>query len=428
MRALHSASFALLGFWLLGAGCVADVGDAVPDPDLEEEYVESYTGEPVARWNQNGFSALTRGPDVRFQVRGMAMMHIAMHDAANLVRGKYKGYAVTTAKAVDTGADPALAAAAAAHDVLVALRPDLRSQIDGWLQTDLARVTNSKHRDRSLMIGASAAKAIIALRTGDSCCSDTAFVPGTAPGDYQYTPPFTFVYASGWGNMRPFSLSSGDQFRPAGPPDLSSAEWAADYGEAQAYGSSTSTVRTSQQTYLARFWIDGTPEIYCRMARNLIAERNADLWDSARALALAFIAGNDAAISVWDAKYEYAFWRPITAIRAGDTDGNDATLADTAWSPLALTPPHPEYSSAHAATAAAVADALAEVFGDVSVHATSNIVPGEVSWGSLTESAGQCAESRVWVGYHFRSAIEDGLAQGFDVGQWVVDHTGLNRL
>ena len=396
-------------------------------PDLEEEYASTPSGEPIARWNQNGFTALTRGPDVRFQIRGMAMMHIAMHDAANLVRARYAGYAVNPTTD-DSGADPSLAAAAAAHDVLVALRPDLRSTIDGWLQTDLARVTIAKMRTRSLQVGASAAQAIIALRTGDSCCSDPPFVPGSAPGDYQFTPPFTFVYGSGWGAMRPFSLSSGDQFLPAGPPDLSTAEWAAEYNEVQAYGSATSTLRTSQQTFAGRFWIDGSAEIYCRMARNLIAERNTDLWDSARALALAFIAGNDAAISVWDAKYEYAFWRPITAIRAGDTDGNDATVADPAWSPLATTPPHPEYSSAHAATCAAAAVALAEVFGDVPVRATSSIVPGEVSWPSLTASADECAESRILVGYYFLSSIEHGLAQGYDVGQWVLDHTGLDRL
>jgi len=412
-RTIRSFLSVVVGLSLVGA-CVSP--DEGTDPELGTAYDNQTTGEPISRWNVNGFSALTRGPDVRFQVRGLAMMHIAMHDAANTVSEHYETYALDDDLYENMTADPSLAAAKAAHDVLVYLRPDLTSQIDGWLQPDLALVTNSTKRANSLTVGAAAAQAIINLRANDHCCSDPAFTPGTDPGDYQYTPPFTFVYASGWGNMTPFAIASGSAYRPAGPPALSSADWAADYNEVKAYGSATSTVRTSNQTYLARFWIDGTPEIYSRMARNLIAAQRTNLWKSARAFAVAFIAGNDAAISVWDAKYTYAFWRPYTAIRAGDTDGNDATAADTAWSPLATTPPHPEYSSAHAATAAAVAVAMADVFGDVPVHATSSIVPGDVSWSSFTASALQCAESRIWVGYHFRTSIEDGLAQGFAIG------------
>ena len=406
---------------LANVGCATSDEEVAPDPTLEEEYSFWASGEPVSRWNLNGFAALTRGPDVRFQVRGMTMMHIAMHDAANVVDEVYETYVLDDDPYERLYADPSLAAAKAARDVLVHFRPDMTAQIDTWLQTDLAKVTNPVKRNNSLTIGAAAAQAIIQLRANDNCCADTPYTPGTAPGDYQFTPPFTFVYGTGWPNMRPFAIASGSSFRPAGPPALTSEQWAAEYNEVKALGSATSTTRTEAQTYVARFWIDGTPELFSQMARNLITEKNSSLWRAARVMALSFIAGNDAAISVWDAKYHYKFWRPFTAIRAGDTDGNDATAPDTAWSPLATTPPHPEYSSAHAATCAAIAEAIDEVYGDVSVHATSRIVPGDVSWDDVQEAAIECAESRILVGYHFRSSIEDGLSQGFAIGDFVAD-------
>jgi len=415
----------VIGLTAIGPGCQFD------ETDTGTQILQAQVpGETVSRWNQNGFAALTVGPDVRFQVRGMTMMHIAMHDAANAVRSKYESYALAPLE--DAGADPALAAAAAAHDVLVALRPTLTATIDGWLAVDSARVDNDKRRARSLQVGGMAAQAILALRANDNCCNDTPYVPGTDPGDYQFTFPFStfnFAYGTGWGNMVPFSLNSGDQFRGDGPPALSSAQYTADYNETKAYGSLTSTVRTPQQTYLAYFWVDGSAEIFSRMARNLIAEQDADLWEAARGFAIAFIAGEDGAIANFDGKYHFAFWRPITAIQAGDTDGNPDTVADAAWAPAALTPPTPDYPSTHATTCAAVAVALGEAFGDdVPVHATSSIVPGEVYWDNLTAAAEQCAEARIWVGYHFRTAIEDGLTQGYSVGQWVVDNTGLDRL
>src|SRR6185503_10998183 len=231
------------------------------------------------RWNQHGFAVL--GTDARAQIRGMTMMHVAMHDAANAVRLKYATYALAPLE--DAGADPAAAAAVAAHDVLVALRPGATAQLDAWLADDLATVKHEQQRERSIAVGGAAAQAILALRANDHCCSDTPYVPGSDPGDYQFTPPFDqfhLAYGTGWPNMLPFAIDSGDQFRPAGPPALSSAEWAAEYNETKDYGRNTSAVRSAEQTYLARFWIDGTPQIYSRMAINLMVEQDADLWES----------------------------------------------------------------------------------------------------------------------------------------------------
>jgi hypothetical protein len=415
----------VMGLMVGGPGCQS----AEDDVGTETLAVQD-SGETVSRWNQNGFTALTVGPDVRFQVRGLTMMHIAMHDAANAVRPKYASYALG---AVDgEGADPALAAAAAAHDVVVALRPTMESQADQWLEVDLAEVSNESRRQRSLEVGAMAAEAILDLRANDNCCNDFQYVPGNQPGDYQFTPPFnqfSFAYGTGWGLMTPFSLDSGAQFPAPPPPALSSAEWAADYNEVKDLGRQGSTFRTPAQTFAAFFWVDGTAEIYSRATRNLIAEQDADLWDAARAFALAFIAGGDGAIVSFYSKYQtYEFWRPITAIRAGDTDGNAATVQDSSWTPAATTPPTPEYTSTHALTCHAIIGALIEVFGDVPIHATSSIVPGDVSWPSMTASAAECAEARIWVGYHYRSSVEEGAVQGTAVGQWVVDNTGLDRL
>jgi hypothetical protein len=414
----------VLGLSLVGgAGCAIDEGT---DAELETANAGGGPsgGEPVSRWNQNGFTALTIPNDVRFQVRGLTMMHIAMHDAANAASEHYETYVLDDDPYENLAADPSLAAAKAARDVIVALRPSQQSQADQWLAVDLAKVTNPTKRANSLTIGAAAAQAIVQLRANDNCCSDFQYVPGNQPGDYQFTPPFDqffFAYGTGWPGMAPFAMSSGSQFRTAGPPALTSAQWTADYNEVKSLGSNNSTTRTQQQTFLAFFWVDGSAEIYARMARNLIAEQQRNLWDSARALALGFIAGSDSALASFDAKYHFEFWRPITAIRAGDSDGNPDTVGDAAWTPAATNPPTPDYTSTHAATCAAVAVALAEVFGDVPVHATSSIVPGEVSWSSLTASALECAEARIWVGYHYRTSIEDGLDQGFGIGGLVAD-------
>ena len=406
---------------LIGSGCAADEQDA----GLEQlEGGGGPSGETIIRWNQNGFTALTVGPDVRFQVRGLTMMHIAMHDAANSVQQKFATYAIPGGTV--SGADAALAAAAAAHDVIVALRPSMQAQADQWLQVDLAQVNKPAVRAASLAAGAAAAQAILQLRANDNCCNDFQYVPGNQPGDYQFTPPFNqffFAYGTGWPGMDPFAIASGDQFRTSGPPALSSSQWATEYNEVKSLGSNNSTTRTQAQTYAALFWVDGSAEIYSRITKNLIQDRNSNLWVAAKVYALAFLAGSDSALASFDAKYHYEFWRPITAIRAGDTDGNAATAPDPTWTPLATTPPTPDYTSTHAATCKAVAVAIAKVYGDSDpVRATSSIVSGEVTWPNLSASAAECAVARIWVGYHYRTSINHGADQGQQVGDVVAEN------
>jgi hypothetical protein len=341
------------------------------------------------------------------------MTHIALHDAANAVRPKYERYAYHVTE--DTGADPSAAAAVAAAEVLKHRRPAKAADIDALLAVDLAMVSNPKRLQNSINVGQAAAAAIIALRANDgSTSAATPYTPGAEPGDYQ--PTAAVVLLPGWGNVTPFAMAAGNQFVGNGPHALTSAEYTADYNEVKDYGSATSTVRTGEQTAEARFWLEIPPTVFNRVAQREIINQDLDLWQAARGMALTQIAFADAIISTWNAKFTYNFWRPITAIRNGDTDGNDATIADPTWTPLNVTPPFPEYNSAHAVVAAASASILTDVFGPVAFTETSTatgIVRSYYSWFHAAETS---TDSRIWGGFHFRDACEDGEASGRALG------------
>lgn len=380
------------------------------------------SGETVARWNRNAITVLlpTNPPEL---TRALAMTHIAMHDAANAVRPRYETYAYSTSE--DTGADPALAVAVAAAEVLKHRRPTKAAQIDSLLAVDLANVKQEPRRQRSIAVGSAAAAAMIAARANDgSATAATPYMPGSAPGDYQ--PTGAIVLLPGWGTVTPFAMASSDQFvgdgRPSDGPDaLASAAYAADYDEVKAYGSATSTVRTPDQTAEARFWIENPPTVFNRVAQRAIVDQGRDLWEAAQGMALTQIAFADAIISTWNAKYTYNFWRPITAIRFGDTDGNGATVPDPTWTPLNVTPPFPEYDSAHAVVAAAAATVLTQVFGPIGFTETSTATGVVRTYSSWLHAAAVSTDSRIWGGFHFRDSCEDGEASGLALGQYILD-------
>ena len=397
---------------------------ALASPSSAPRRTGHESGETVARWNRNAISVLlpTNPPEL---TRSLAMTHIALHDAANAVRPKYERYAYHVT--VDTGADPSAAAAVAAAEVLKHRRPAKAADIDALLAVDLAMVSNPQRRQNSINVGQAAAAAIIALRANDgSTSAATLYTPGTEPGDYQ--PTAATVLLPGWGNVTPFAMTAGNQFVGNGPHALTSAEYTADYNEVKAYGSATSTVRTEEQTAEARFWIENPPTVFNRVAQREIINQDLDLWQAARGMALTQIAFADAIISTWNAKFTYNFWRPITAIRNGDTDGNDATIADPTWTPLNVTPPFPEYNSAHAVVAAASATILTDVFGPVAFTETSTATGVVRTYSSWFHAAETSTDSRIWGGFHFRGSCEDGEVSGLALGLYILNLGLFDRL
>jgi len=413
--------FACVG---LAAVVTAFVGVAQATPSSAPHMTGHESGETVARWNKNAISVLlpTNPPEL---TRSLAMTHIALHDAANAVRPKYERYAYHVSE--DTGADPSVAAAVAAAEVLKHRRPAKADDIDAFLAVDLAMVRNPQRLQNSIDVGQAAAAAIIALRANDgSTSAATPYTPGTEPGDYQ--PTAAIVLLPGWGNVTPFAMAAGNQFVGNGPNALTSAQYTADYNEVKDYGSATSTVRTGDQTAEARFWIENPPTVFNRVAQREIMNQDLDLWQAARGMALTQIAFADAIISTWNAKFTYHLWRPITAIRNGDTDGNDATIADPTWTPLNTTPPFPEYNSAHAVVAAASASILTDVFGPVAFTETSTATGVVRTYSSWFHAAETSTDSRIWGGFHFRHSCEDGEASGLALGLYILNLGLFDRL
>ena len=273
-------------------------------------------------------------------------------------------------------------------------------------------------------------------RGSDGSGTTVPYVPSTAPGAWRRTPPFFRPpELPQWPYVEPFALTNGAQFRPPGPPSLNSSQYAAEVNQVKALGGINSTNRTAEQTLIARFWSDFSytvtpPGHWNQIAQNVMTNRPTTLVESARLFALLNIAMADAGIVVWDSKYIYNFWRPVTAIQRADTDGNPDTEADPDWLPLLNTPPFPEYVSGHSAFSSAAATVLAAFYGSDNVPFTvgSDSVPGVLrSYQSFAAAAEEIALSRIYGGIHFLSADVEGLEAGRHVGDYVFGHF-LRRL
>jgi hypothetical protein len=327
-------------------------------------------------------------------------------------------------QAIRQHASAAAAAVAAAHDVLVAYFPTQKDVLDADFAASVAEIPDSPARAAGLVIGASAAAALISERANDGRNGPTIPVPAPGPGVWVPTPPNTIGVSSWLGAVRPFVLQAGSQFRPDGPPALTSARWAADYNETRLYGSATSTLRTAAQTEVAKFWSD-PPYVQNQQALRLFAVNyGLDALHAARMFAFTDTAAADALIACWDAKYHYSFWRPFSAIPAGDTDGNAATPADPSWQPLLVTPNHPEYPSAHGCSTMAVFTVLAGLFSrhsDALDIDMSSVVTGTTHhFSSVHQLITEVADARVWGGLHWRFSTVAGKQIGASVAQIVL--------
>jgi hypothetical protein len=412
---------------LLAPACA---GEEETAGELDEEFSDFHLvdNDLALAWNELAQDiAFAEDQFLTFKgVRALSMMHLAMHDSLNAVFPRYEQYAY---QGFNPFADPIAAAAQAAHDVLASqyTQPAQLAQIDAELAFWLNQVPNGLRKTRGITVGAAAADENLEVREGDGYDFQGTYTFQSGPGKYQNTPPFMdFVVQPGFRFARPFGLSSPSQFRPPPPPSLGSSAWAADYNEVKAQGRIDSTTRTADQTGYALWWMEFTEGSMNRLGRQLAEDEDIGLWPATRMFALLNMTMFDGYVSNWDSKYQYNFWRPYTAIRAGDTDGNAATAPDPTWENLIqFTPPHPEYASAHSTVCATSMTVFAEVFGNnTSFTMTTTTAPPGMPTRSFTKfstAALECADSRVQLGFHFRSATNQGNLAGKRVAEHIID-------
>jgi membrane-associated phospholipid phosphatase len=381
----------------------------------------------VLEWNQLAVHAVGQArvpPPVAS--RALAITQAAVYDAVDAIDRSFEPYHAHVH--ASPGASAEAAAAQAAHDALAALFPAQASTFDAALAADLVGIPPGRAR-QGIAVGHEVAQQILDWRSTDGSGATVPYTPGTDPGDWQPTPPaFLPALLPQWPLVTPFALSSGSQFRPAAPPALDSADYATAFNEVKDLGSATSTTRTDEQTLIAKFWNDSLGTAFAfgywnKIAQTVATEQGLSLATDARLFALLNIATADAIISCWDAKYTYNLWRPVTAIRAADTDGNDATAADASWTPLLVTPNFPSYTSAHSTVSAAAAGVLTALFGGhyhFSVGADS--LPGVTrSFTSFDAAAAEAGRSRIYGGIHFGFDNINGQAVGTELANYVVN-------
>lgn len=381
--------------------------------------------------------------------RAYAMMHLAIHDALNAIQRRSAPYAYDGP--IVRGASPDAAVAAAARDVLVAtlgavpppFPPTCSTAasvlVEERYATVLDAIPSGPAKTAGVDVGQAAAAAIVADRATDG--SDTPLIvetypQGTAPGAWRFTPDRPFAFGPLWGEVTPFALDDATQFRPKVPPALTSRQYTRDFLEVKRLGGdgvTTASKRTADQTEIALSWVESSPLRWNRIARTVVVDRHLDLWQEARLFGLLNVALADGYIGSFATKYHYGYWRPVTAIREAATDGNARTEADPTWTPLVTTPPIPDYESAHAVEGAAAVAVLQNVLRTDRVtfdtcsytlpagSTCTDATPALRHFTRLSQSAKENAESRILVGFHFRTAAETGLRVGDAIGDHAVD-------
>jgi hypothetical protein len=388
----------------------------------------------VTEWNLNAEKAILANPAVSgnsvITARVYVLMHAAMFDAVNGIERRYEPYHVEAA--APRGASRRAAAIEAAYTTLVALFPSQKSTLDGELASSLASLSDddedsedNESMDHGLAWGQQVANDILAWRSTDGF--NTALPPvtgGPAPGEWRPTPPaFQSMVFPQVATMLPYAIESPSQFRPAGPPALSTAQYAANFNETKTLGSATSSSRTAEQTLIANYWAGNASVSWNRVASSLAIARHNTLSENARLFALMNLALGDATVAGWDSKLHFMSWRPVTAISLADSLNPD-TVADPNWKPLLVTPRHPEYVSAHLIFSSAAAGVLAAQFGDDTTFSLESVgLPGVFrTYTSFSSALDEVTMARIYAGIHFRSACVDGRTMGTAIAQYVVEH------
>jgi hypothetical protein len=422
----RKAAASALGLALLGAGFVGAAVAGHPRNHDAAAWCGNRCDEVVIDWSATAYQSIKAADGYQNPMgasRSLAMMHLAIHDAANAVRPRYATYATTER---DAAADPVVAAVTAAHDVLAQLYPSQRASLKAHLERSLQDAGSGDRVTRGAKLGKAAAASVIERRAKDNSDGSEAYREGTAAGQYRFTPGFDFIALPHWRSVQPFALVTASQFRVAPPPALSSNEYARALNEVKLVGSEgTSAKRTPDEAHYAAFWYEFSDIGWNRVARTVSREHHQDLWERARLFALLNVAMADAYIAGWDSKMHYDFWRPVTAIRLAADDGNAATAPDATWKPMLATPPIQDHPSTHSALGAAAAAVLAEAFGRdrlaFSFASTSADPASPVrAFGSFSQAARENADSRVKAGLHFRFSVNEGLKLGENIGRFAL--------
>ncbi|MGI9025953.1 MAG: vanadium-dependent haloperoxidase [Burkholderiaceae bacterium] len=371
----------------------------------------------IAAKTVNASSAVTSTAEEQRTVYAvdMATVQVAVYDAVSAIDGRYKPYAITPTTPA-AGASMPAATAAATYGVLRVLFPDRPDQYQAAYTSYLASIPDGDAKIKGLAIGAEVAAGTLVRRANDGrSVVLAAYVPGTAPGKYRGTNPVLRFVPS----IKPFALTSANQFRPGGPPTLDSAAYATDFNETKALGSATSTTRTADQLDKARFHTEPPNLLWTRNFRRF-AESTTDLAEAARLLAFIYVVHADANIACFEAKYAYDAWRPTSAITLADTDNNPATITDAAWTPVVPTPPHPEYPAAHGCAGGGFVETLRQYYGtrNVAFSFDSTVTANTHSFATVDAFTGEIQIARIAGGMHFRFSMVDGLTLGNKVAQW----------
>ena len=354
-------------------------------------------------------------------VRTIALAQSAVYEAVNAITSRYPRDRVDLGTA--SGASIEAAVAAANRAVLLHEAPALKERTEAAYAQALGKIADGEARTKGNSIGERAAADVLGKHT-DDLGNPEPYRPLTTPGVYV---PTTIPQGWAFAQHKPWLMKSPAQFRPDPPPALNGAVWARDYNEIKALGSASSTVRTPEQTQIARFWATSLPDIYIGVVRSVAIGSGRDMTRNARLYAAVAAAMNDAEIAAQDAKYHYNFWRPITAIRNADTDGNVATDRDATWRPIDETPLHPEYPCAHCIQSGAVAGVIRIVLGTneiPEVSLASPTTPGVVHrFTDVTALTEEVANARVWAGFHYRFSTRVGTEMGLKLGEYVVKNS-----
>jgi hypothetical protein len=399
MKTLHSA---IIGLTLFTGASVAQA-DVVTD------------------WNQTAIEVM-KAANVAGNpwTRSMAMMHVAMSDAVNSVQGRYTRFAATIPAAPNASAEAG--AATAARQMLIQLYPNQKARIDEAYALSLKSIPEGAARTEGVALGEQIATALYLERSNDATNLPDTYRPVASPGVWIPTaPPLFPQYAT----AKPWGLDSASQFRPAPPPQLSSALYARDYNETKAFGAAKSTVRTEAQAEAVRFWTQtNLGPAWFQAASQLSGAKGLGLAENARLFALLSMGLGNCFIIDWDAKFHYNFWRPVTAIRNGDMDGNAATERDAGWTPLNATPMHPEYPSQAGINVGATVGVLESVFGSGPFEITATDIADprlKRKFASVAEMSEEQRMVRIWGGIHFRNSLEVGEQMGKKIAAYVVE-------
>lgn len=415
-----------------------------------------YGGDVVTDWNATLLNAVrdwttisndpypnrivnSRPPTV---ARNLALVHIAMFDAANAVEKVYESYLASPP--TDPLADPTAAAAAAAYHVAITLYPD-RDEVpvfEATLASSLNTIPDGEAKDRGFRLGKLIAEQLLQSRANDGATSPNSYIPSGLVGRWNRTSPdFTPPELPHWGNVQTFAVDDATAFRVPPPPSLDSLEYAQAVDEVMRLGRLDSTERTQEQTNIATFWADGAgtatpPGHWNRIASSILMQRSSSLLERARILALLNVALADAAIAAWDNKYSYDFWRPIQAIQRADQDDNDSTGQDMNWLSFLKTPAHPSYVSGHSTFSATGATILTHFFGnEVAFFSTNDPLTGLTQrplafelimtrrFDNFWHAAQEAGMSRIYGGIHYSFDNTAGLALGRAIAEAVIKST-----